>query len=128
MPEKGWEVMNSKIKKIGDTIVGSVGGKLDYETQEPFKENLKKIATATKTDSTPTKVIFDMEGLEFVGSSGITQFIQTLKDFGQNTDQKAHILKASNEFKKVMRAFDEEQTFEFTEQDGSTTTKRLLEQ
>jgi anti-anti-sigma factor len=122
--------MKAQIKKVGNTIVVAVDGKLDYETQAPFKENLKKIAkaaTATMTDSTPTKVIFDMENLEFVGSSGITQFIQTLKEFGTNTDQKARILKASSEFKKVMRAYDDEQTFEFSDQENAPS-KPLLEQ
>ena len=119
--------MKAQIKNVGDTIFVEVGGKLDYETQEPFKENLKKIATATNTDSTPTKVIFDMEGLEFVGSSGITQFIQTLKEFGTKTDQKARILKASSEFKKVMRAYDDEQTFEFSDT-VTAPVKPLLEQ
>lgn len=120
--------MKSNFKKIGDTIVVSVDGKLDYETQDTFKENLQKVATATtqnKTDSTPTKVIFNMENLEFVGSSGITEFIRTLKDFGTATDQKARILKASSEFKKVMRAFDDEQTFEFADQENPTTKKML---
>jgi anti-anti-sigma factor len=120
--------MKAQIKKIGDTIFVAVDGKLDYETQEPFKENLKKIATATNTDSTPTKVIFDMENLEFVGSSGITQFIQTLKEFGTNTDQKARILKASSEFKKVMRAYDDEHTFEFSDVENAPPVKPLLEQ
>ncbi len=124
--------MKSQFKKIGDTIVVSVDGKLDYETQDTFKENLKKVATATthkNTDSTPTKVIFDMENLEFVGSSGITEFIKTLKDFGTQTDQKARILKASSEFKKVMRAFDDEQTFEFAEQENaSSPAKKMLDQ
>jgi anti-anti-sigma factor len=119
--------MKAQIKKVGNTLVVSVDGKIDYETQEPFKENLKKIAARTNTDSTPTKVIFDMENLEFVGSSGITQFIQTLKEFGNDTDQKARILHASSEFKKVMRAYDEEQTFEFSDLDFSPTTP-LLEQ
>lgn len=123
--------MKSQIKKIGDTIVVSVDGKLDYETQDSFKENLKKVATVASgknTDSTPTKVIFDMEKLEFVGSSGITQFIETLKEFGAQTDQKARILKASSEFKKVMRAFDEEQTFEFSEHEGAPSSKKMIEQ
>jgi anti-anti-sigma factor len=119
--------MKAKIKKIGDTIVVSVDGKIDYETQEPFKENLRKIASANaKTDSTPTKVIFDMENLEFVGSSGITQFIQTLKEFGNNTDQKAQILKASSEFKKVMQAYDDEQVFEFWEDSASSSIKKPM--
>jgi anti-anti-sigma factor len=119
--------MKAQIKKVGDTIVVAVDGKLDYDTQEPFKENLKKIASAAKTDSTPTRVIFDMENLEFVGSSGITQFIQTLKDFGSRTDQKARILKASSEFKKVMLAYDEEQTFEFTDAEAAGA-KPMIEQ
>jgi len=123
--------MKSQIKKIGDTIVVSVDGKLDYETQDSFKENLKKVATVASgknTDSTPTKVIFDMEKLEFVGPNGINKFNETLKEFGAQTDQKARILKASSEFKKVMRAFDEEQTFEFSEQEGSVPSKKMLEQ
>ncbi len=123
--------MKSQFKKVGDTIVVSVDGKLDYETQDRFKENLQKVATATaknNTDSVPTKVIFDMEGLEFVGSSGITEFIRTLKDFGTATDQKARILKASSEFKKVMRAFDDEQTFEFAEPDAHIGAKKMLDQ
>ncbi|MBC7386595.1 MAG: STAS domain-containing protein [Cryobacterium sp.] len=123
--------MKAQVKKVGNTIVVSVGGKIDYETQEPFKESLRKVATVAQssalTDSTPTKVIFDMENLEFVGSSGITQFIQTLKDFGTHTDQKARILKASSEFKKVMRAYDDEETFEFSEE-NSQAVKRLIEQ
>jgi anti-anti-sigma regulatory factor len=72
-------------------------------------------------------VIFDIENLEFVGSSGITPFIQTLKEFGTRTDQKAHILKASSEFKKVMRAYDDEQTFEFSDIDSAPPSKPLLE-
>lgn len=116
--------MKSKIKKIGDTIVVSVDGKLDYETQDSFKENLKKIAQ-NKTDSTPTQVIFNMEKLEFVGSSGISQFIQTLKDFGAKTDQKARIVSASSEFKKVMRAFDEEEVFVF--HDGDEVAKKAMD-
>lgn len=121
--------MKSSVKKVGDTIVVSVGGKLDYETQDGFKENLSKIASTAKTDSTPANVIFNMEKLEFVGSSGIGQFIQTLKDFGSSTDQKARIIHASNDFKKVMKAFDEQDMFEFLEQDQpSATTKPSLDQ
>jgi anti-anti-sigma factor len=110
--------MKAKIKKVGDTIVVSVDGKLDYETQEPFKEDLKKITrNQIKTDSTPTQVIFNMKKLEFVGSSGISQFIQTLKDFGNQNEQKTTIANASSEFKKVMRAFDDEAVFEFHDND-----------
>ena len=109
--------MKSQIRKIGKNVVVQVDGKLDYETQDGFKESLRELARGT--DSTAKNVIFNMEKLEFVGSSGITQYIQTIKDFAKRTDQKAKILNASNEFKKVMKAFDETEVFEFEE--GSTT-------
>ncbi len=117
--------MKSKIQKQGDTIIVSVNGKIDYETQEPFKEDLARIAKQNKSDATPSKIIFNMENLEFVGSSGITQFIQTLKDFGAKTDQKARIINASSEFKKVMRAYDDSALFEFEEQARAPATKTI---
>lgn len=117
--------MKSQIKKVGEAIVVQVDGKLDYETQDAFKERLRELAQErkAKTDSVPTQVIFNMEKLEFVGSSGITQYIQTLKDFAQKTDQKAKILNASSEFKKVMKAFDEEALFEFDDSATNSTAR-----
>lgn len=124
--------MKSQIKKVGESIVVQVDGKLDYETQDAFKESLRELASkkkSAKTDATPTEIIFNMEKLEFVGSSGITQYIQTLKDFAQKTDQKAKILNASSEFKKVMKAFDDEHIFEFNEnQGGSASTRKPSKQ
>ena len=96
--------MKSKFEKLGDTVIVKLDGKIDYESQEPFKESLRTLERDKKTDTVPKKVIFNLERLEFVGSSGISQLIQTLKDFGARTDQKANIQNASNEFKKVMRA------------------------
>lgn len=107
--------MKSKFENKGDTVEVTLNGKIDYESQDPFKESLRNLEQEKKTDIVPKKVIFNLEKLEFVGSSGITQLIQTLKEFGERTDKKAHILNASNEFKKVMRAFDESAVFEFTD-------------
>ncbi len=125
--------MKSQIKKVGESIVVQVDGKLDYETQDAFKESLRELASkkknSAKTDSVPTEIIFNMEKLEFVGSSGITQYIQTLKDFAQKTDQKAKILNASSEFKKVMKAFDDEEVFEFDESHaGPRKSSKQIEQ
>ena len=124
MVEEAKNHMRSQIKKVGQTLVVSIGGKLDYETQEPFKQNLTKIARNTKTDSTPTNVIFNIEKLEFVGSSGIAQFIQTLKEFGNSTDTKTQICNASSEFKKVMKAFDEEEVFHFFDNEDQAGKQR----
>jgi anti-anti-sigma regulatory factor len=122
--------MKSEIKKKGQSIVVNVKGKLDYETNYEFKEDLQAIFQETskskdskgakspdikqnKSDEVAKNLIIDMRDLEFVGSSGITQFIQTLKEVAQRTDSTAKIISASNDFKKVMRAYDEEEAFEF---------------
>ena len=108
--------MKTHIKKNGDTMVVSMDGKLDFELQEPLKQHLKKVSeNAAKSDIVPTKIIFNLEGLEFVGSSGISTFVQTLKEFNQRSPSKPVYCNVKSEFRRVMKAFDEEGTFDFYE-------------
>jgi len=101
--------MKTHIRKSGDTVVVSIDGKIDYETQVPLKDELLKLA---RTDSTPTKVIFNLKNLEFVGSSGISNLVQTLKDFNHRAAVKPRYCHVRSEFQKVIKAFDEESIFE----------------
>jgi len=105
--------MKTQIKKNGDTIVVTVLGKLDYESQQPFKEDLRKIIRESKTDTVPSKVIFNLEKLEFVGSSGISNFVQTLKEFNDRSQSKPRYCHVRSEFQKIIRAFDESDAFDF---------------
>ncbi len=105
--------MKTDIKKLGDTIIVSMQGKLDFETAIPLRENLGKISKQNRTDSVPKKIIIDLENLEFVGSSGISSFIQTLREFNATEAIKPRYCNVKNEFQKVIRAFDEEELFEF---------------
>ena len=106
--------MKTQIKRNGDTVVVSIDGKIDYETQVPLKDELQRLArnTNTRTDSTPTKVIFNLKNLEFVGSSGISNLVQTLKDFNTRSEVKPRYCHVRSEFQKIIKAFDEEQGFE----------------
>ena len=106
--------MKTQIKRNGDTVVVSIDGKIDYETQVPLKDELQRLArnTNTLTDSTPTKVIFNLKNLEFVGSSGISNLVQTLKDFNTRSEVKPRYCHVRSEFQKIIKAFDEEQGFE----------------
>lgn len=105
--------MKTQIKKSGDTIVVEVNGKLDYETQQPFKDHLNKLIRNSKTDTVPTQIVFNLKQLEFVGSSGISNFVQTLKDFNRSSPIKPRYCHVGSEFQKVIRAFDEEEGFDF---------------
>jgi len=111
--------MKTQIKKDGDTVVVSIDGKIDYETQVPLKDELQRLtrqalheADTTKTDAVATKVIFNLKNLEFVGSSGISNLVQTLKDFNTRSELKPRYCHVRSEFQKIIKAFDEEQGFE----------------
>jgi anti-anti-sigma factor len=97
---------------MGDVVVVSMDGRLDYENQEPLKEDLIDLIERSKTDVVPRKIIFNLEHLEFVGSSGISNFIQTLKDFNVKAPMRPKYCNVRSEFKKVIKAFDEENLFE----------------
>ncbi len=118
--------MKAQVKKEGDTIVVSMDGKLNHEIQEPLRQNLNEIVNeARKTDST-AKIIFNLENLEFVGSSGISSFIQTLKEINNKTDLKPRYCNVKSEFRRVMKAFDETGVFEFY--DNEERAKKSFDQ
>jgi len=106
--------MKTQVEKKGDTLVVSVDGRLDFETYVPLKERLFKLIE-TGTDSVPKKIIFNFENLEFVGSSGISAFVQTLKDFNASSPTKPRYCNVKSEFRKIIKAFDEAEVFEFYE-------------
>ena len=107
--------MRTKINKQGDTITVSMEGTLDFETHVPLREDLGKLIRTAKTDSVAKKIIFNLEKLEFVGSSGISSFVQTLKDFNSAAPTKPAYCNVKSEFKRVIKAFDEQEQFAFYE-------------
>jgi len=107
--------MKTRIKQTGDTTIIAMDGKLNHEIQEPLRRELQKLAQQNlKTDSV-AKIIFDFENLEFVGSSGISSFVQTLKEFSHRLPNKPRYCHVRSEFQKFMKALDENDLFEFYE-------------
>lgn len=84
----------------GNIIVHMSGG-LDYENSIPLRNELQEL-----TDKNPTCTItLDMHSLDFVGSSGIGIFVETLHLLNK---EKSHI-KLSNvktEFLKVFKLYN----------------------
>jgi anti-anti-sigma factor len=105
--------MKTQFKKVGDALVVTIDGKLNFETQDTIKNDLSRLARQTLTDTAPKKVIFNLENLEFVGSSGISSFVQALKDFNHNAASKPRYCNVGSEFQRVIKSFDEENAFEF---------------
>lgn len=107
--------MKTQIKKDGDTLVVSIDGKLDFEASGTLKEDLSRLVRQSRTDTTPRKIIFNMEKLDFVGSSGISSFVQALKDFNVQSPTRPRYCSVKSEFQKVIKAYDEANAFEFFE-------------
>ncbi len=105
--------MKAKIRQNEDQIILSLEGKIDYETQDDACAVINKTIEKNKTDETPKKIIVSMKELQFVGSAGITQFVEQLKKIHDQTDVTPKYVAVKSEFQKIIKAFDEENEFEF---------------
>lgn len=86
--------MQAKIKKDGDVTVVELSGKLDFETAEPFRETCQDVLLNNK-------VVFNLKDLNFVGSSGIGVFVNTLKEFTQKNPVPPKFCNVKSEFRKI---------------------------
>lgn len=84
------------IDSMGNITV-QMRGILDYENTTPLRNELFQITT----DNPASLITLDMHALDFVGSSGIGHFVETLKILN---DKKAQI-KLSNVKTEFIRVF-----------------------
>ncbi|MBI3557064.1 MAG: STAS domain-containing protein [Deltaproteobacteria bacterium] len=103
--------MKTSIRKegAGDVVIVTLEGHLDFETTDTFRESLMRI----ERTSAKSRIIFDLGALQFVGSSGISAFVQALRDFNSRAATKPRYTNVKSEFKKIISAFDDKGSFEF---------------
>lgn len=65
--------MEAKVTKIGEVLVVNINGRLDIDKTAPFREACLKNLTGKK-------VVFNLQHLSFVGSTGIQNFFQIVRD------------------------------------------------
>lgn len=107
--------MKARIKNNKDSIVLYIDGKVDYETQDDICTFITKTIVNNQKIEIPKRVIVNFENLDFVGSSGITQFVQNLKIIHHEAGVTPKYCGVRSEFQKIIKAFDEEGKFEFYE-------------
>ena len=91
--------MQAKVDVEKDVSVVRLSGYLDFETVLPFRRDcLNHISTP--------KIVFDFKDLNFVGSCGLTSFLQTLLDFCEAQTRRPRFANVSIEYKRLMRAAD----------------------
>ncbi len=117
--------MKTEIDEQEDSIVISMQGRLDYETCIPLRENLSKIKTKSNASQSPKKIIFNFKNLDFVGSSAIASFIQTLKEFNLSLSHRPVYHNVKSEFRKMIRVFDTDDLFDFYDTTEDSKPNRI---
>lgn len=100
--------MKTRISVKGNCTIVEVSGYLDFETARPFTQSIEEIYR----DNSSARVIIDLSNLEFVGSSGISNFVKGLRSFNK-LNMKPSYCGVKSEFKKLFRLFEESSDFDF---------------
>ncbi len=84
----------------GNITVHMTGG-LDYENSIPLRTELQHLSTKNPAST----ITLDMHSLDFVGSSGIGIFVETLQILNKNK-QQIKLSNVKNEFIKVFKLYN----------------------
>lgn len=95
-------------------ITVQMQGDLDYEHSAPLRDELNQLAG----ENPNAKITVDLGGIDFVGSSGICHFVETvhLINRSKNDLNKMTLSNVSKEFKKIFRLYSIEEAEILSEQ------------
>lgn len=89
--------MNTIVKNVGDVFVIKLMGHLNYESADAFKANcLNELGNK--------RIVFNLSGLSFVGSVGITPFLEAIEEITQLRPGQMKLCNVSTEFKRIFEA------------------------
>jgi anti-anti-sigma factor len=94
--------MKATLRERNGVTVISLEGVIDYETTNRLRNSLKNIVDNNLSQG--RKILINMEKLNFVGSIGVTDFVQVMRDF--NSDSNIRYCSVKSEFKKLIRAYN----------------------
>ena len=108
--------MQAHLRRHGDVMVISISGALSIEETQPFRE-------ACLREFLGKKIVFNMAGANFVGSTGIQAFLETLRAMGE-AEHGVHVVGVKSEFRRIISSL-EAQKIEIFE-DETTAVKEWL--
>lgn len=87
--------MKAAVKKMGDVTVISIEGVLEIEHTQPFRQIcLKKFIGE--------KLVFNMKSANFVGSTGLQSFLDTVKTLDSSNSFGLKVVGAKPEFRRLL--------------------------
>lgn len=84
----------------GNITIHMEGG-LNYDSNAPLKNELEELCQSNPSST----ITIDMHNLDFVGSSGIGIFVDTIKSLNERKDQ-IRLMNVKTEFLKVFKLYD----------------------
>lgn len=89
-------------------ITVQMSGDLDYDHSMPLREQLNELAN----ENPQAKITVDLGGIDFVGSSGICHFVETVQIINQKkqSHNRMSLSNVSQEFRKIFRLYSEAET------------------
>lgn len=100
------------IRDAQGNIVVQMQGDLNYEHSLPLRQELQAIMK----DSPNTNITIDLSGIDFVGSSGICHFVETLKILKQDSRHNVSLSNVKSEFVRVFKLYSLEEADELAAQ------------
>lgn len=89
--------MEVKFEELGESMmIVHLKGRIDLETIEPFVGWLNHLRNH--------EVIFNMRELSFVGSNGITTFIESMRNLARGSSKSIKFCYVSSEFRRIFGA------------------------
>jgi anti-sigma B factor antagonist len=84
-------------------ITVQMQGDLDYEHSSPLREELNELSAKNPH----AKITVDLGGIDFVGSSGICHFVETVQSINVKKDDynKMSLSNVSQEFRKIFKLY-----------------------
>ncbi len=91
---------------LGNIIV-QLKGHLDYASSRPLKETLEDVLHSYSN----VQVTLDMAGVSFVGSSGISHYVNTLKSLHAISEKTLKLTNVEEDFKRIFELYGLTETF-----------------
>jgi anti-sigma B factor antagonist len=87
------------LRDANGNIIVHMQGDLNYDHSLPLRNELQTIATSNPN----SKITIDLGAIDFVGSSGICQFVETVKYLKESRKAAVNLSNVKPEFLKIFR-------------------------
>jgi anti-sigma B factor antagonist len=87
------------LRDANGNIIVHMQGDLNYDHSLPLRNELQNIANANPHSN----ITIDLGAIDFVGSSGICQFVETVKFIKENRKATVNLSNVKPEFLKIFR-------------------------